>query len=158
MDELQLHLIINHVPVLASLGGVALGLWGLLAKDRSLQHAAMAFFIVAAIGGLIATNTGEGAEHMVEDRAGISHDLIHAHEEAAERAFWIATVVGLMAAYAWYASRRALPNARTLLLLATISGLASFASMGYASALGGQIDHPELQVAAPDAEAEGQPE
>ena len=95
MNEAHLHLLINHIPVLGTLFGFLILLFGVVRNSKPLQQAALITFIIAVIATFSASSSGEGAEEIVEHIAGVEHKLIHEHEEIAEKAQWIMVILGL---------------------------------------------------------------
>ena len=85
MNEAHLHLIINHFPLVGIVIGVLVLAFGLLLKKNQVVVTALGIFILCAITTALSFKTGEGAEEIVENIAGVSHELIHEHEETAER-------------------------------------------------------------------------
>ncbi|UYZ59772.1 hypothetical protein [Hymenobacter latericus] len=150
MNEAHLHLLLNHVPILGSLAGFVILLVGALRRNASVTKTGLIMLLVAAAAAVPTQLTGEGAEELIEHRPGISHRLIHEHEEAAELAFWaleLTAALALVALMLWQHAR-----ARLLVLLTVGAAAVSFALMAYAGWEGGKISHPELATAAPATE------
>ena len=145
MNGAQLHLVLNHVPVLGALGAALLLLWALLAGSRDLARAGFAGLLVGALFSAGAYFSGEEAEEVVEDYAGVHEQTIEDHEEAAELAFilgLIAAVPGL--AGLWLERSHQTPR-RVHLFLGLAFALVVFGDMAYTAHLGGLIRHPELE-------------
>ncbi len=87
MNDAHLHLLFNHYPIIGTLFGVLFLGYGLFAKNKSILHAGLLLLFLMALLAIPTQLTGEGAEEIVEE-LGVDHDVIHAHEEAAELAFW----------------------------------------------------------------------
>lgn len=93
MSELPLHPGLVHVPLgLAFVlpfvaAGVVLAMWR-APTPRWPFGTVVALLAFMTIGGWAAQTTGEQEEERVEERVG--HDLVHAHEEAAEQFVWAA--------------------------------------------------------------------
>lgn len=147
LNGAQLHLLINHLPVIGLPIAMAAILYGLFRKSDAVLGFAMLLIVVAALGAGVAKWTGEEAEDIVEDSGlvVVSHDLIHDHEEAAEWAFYAAAVLGLMALAALVLGRKNKPMPRPLVLAVLVVGLGVSGYMGYTAHLGGLINHPEIQ-------------
>lgn len=97
MNDIQLHLMVNHFPIMGMFFGSVIFLIGMIKKKISLHYTAIGLYIFSAITGIISNNTGEGAEHILEEAIPtISHDLIHEHEEAAELLFPFLIVIGVL--------------------------------------------------------------
>ncbi len=91
--------------------------------------------------------SGEGAEHVVEHLAGVTDELIHAHEEAAEKALAGALLLSSVAAGALFAAFKyhgLLHKATHATLLLSVPVIAWLA---YTAHLGGLVRHTELRPA-----------
>jgi uncharacterized membrane protein len=82
MDLAHLHLLINHFPIVGTLIGSVIMLYALVKKEKVLQRTVLVLWVVLAAMSPLVMNTGEEAEHKVEEMAGISENFIHEHEEA----------------------------------------------------------------------------
>jgi len=85
MNDAHYHLVINHFPIIGTIFGVGILIAGLVLKRTALQQAAFVLFIISALTGFLAMYTGEGAEELVENLPGVGHNIIHEHEELAEK-------------------------------------------------------------------------
>ncbi len=141
----QIHLLVNHVPVLAPVCAVVLAALSLVWKRDGLVHAALVLLVVGALGGVAANLSGHPAEHVLEDVArGISHTTIHRHEDAAEWAWIGGALVGLAALFAAIRFRRTVPAWLPAATLAVALALSAW--MGWVAHLGGEIRHPEIRT------------
>ena len=75
MNGAHLHLLLNHVPLFATLFGLCILLFGFWLRNTTAQYIAMAFFILAALVTIPVMLSGEGAEEIVEHIAKISKRL-----------------------------------------------------------------------------------
>ncbi|MFZ1632573.1 MAG: hypothetical protein WAT43_01770 [Chitinophagales bacterium] len=117
----------------------------LVFKKSNLNNAAFLLLIIGAVTAIIANNTGEGAEEMVEEIAGVSHQSIHTHEDAASIGLKIILITGIFAACAGIAKLK-FPKAAKFLLIATFVGaIASSGYMSYVGLTGGEIRHSEIR-------------
>ncbi|MDX9857728.1 MAG: hypothetical protein RBT76_08070 [candidate division Zixibacteria bacterium] len=145
MNAAHLHLIFNHVPVIATLFGCGFLLVGLLARKDTLIRSAFVVFIVAAVTTVPAFVSGDGAEDLIERLPGIDEKYIHAHEEAGEKALVVMIAVGVLAGAGLWVFRfmnRLRITAAVIILLASI---AAAGWMAYTANLGGEIRHPEIR-------------
>ncbi|HRC84461.1 MAG TPA: hypothetical protein PK413_02495 [Thermoanaerobaculia bacterium] len=140
----HLHLALNHAPVIATPLGVALLGWGLLAKSRDLKRAGLVLLVLATLASIAAFWTGENSEEAVEGLAGVSHKLVHEHEEAAETARIAFLATGVLAALGLLLSRgeRKVPAWLWAAILA--AGMVTSGLLFHAAGLGGAIRHPEI--------------
>ena len=143
MNEAHLHLILNHVPILGSLFGLLLLLVAVFRRNESLIRAALVTLVVTALLTIPTQLTGEGAEEIVEHRPGVSHALIHEHEEAAELSFWVMEVTGVLALATLLLRVRSHARGSLLTYLILAGAVVSFGLLARAGNLGGQILHPE---------------
>ncbi|MCX8051143.1 MAG: hypothetical protein N3B17_04525 [Chlorobi bacterium] len=142
MNAALLHLAVNHAPLFLMLVAAALLLAALVRRNGSLLTAALWMVIVAGAGALLAQQSGEAAEHLLDGVAGIDSHAIEEHEESATAAV-LATIVtagigiGTAVGSRWWGERFRW-RAAVILLLAT---LASVALIGITAHKGGLIRH-----------------
>ena len=162
----DLHVLINHFPVILTIVGTAFALLALFVGKRGVWLYATATLALAGLAVLPTYFTGEPAADQLEKSWYVTRQAIHAHEEAGEFALWGLIVMGLIAAYAWWRAWRretvvvtgavhtdrgdvpaealVRPHAGLpvwLRALVVISALFGSALMYRASALGGAILH-----------------
>jgi uncharacterized membrane protein len=148
------HLVLNHIPVLGVIFGLALLAVGVLRRNETLLRAGWVTLVVVGLSAVPVYLSGEGAEEIVEHEPGVSHDTIEAHEEIATVSAVGAGALGLVSLAGLLLSRRP-PGAPSwlrvlsLLLALVLSGL-----MGLTAYRGGQINHPEAHDGAVAEEAE----
>jgi uncharacterized membrane protein len=145
MTDAHLHLLVNHLPIVGVLLGSIILMAGMLLKQPIVRMTAYALLILCSILTLPAFFTGEGAEEMIEHLPGVSHDLIHAHEEAAETALWLSEILGIFAVIALYFEQTRHKLAGIFSILTLVLNLGTFASMSYTGNTGGEIRHPEIR-------------
>ena len=145
MNAAHLHLLVNHLPVMGSLFAILLMIWSLIRKNTEIARAALGLFVIAAITGVAAYFTGEPAEHVAEEIAGVSRSALHAHEESAELATVLLGGYGVFALGALlYMRKRAAEFPRKLAILALILSFIPAGAMGWTANQGGKIRHPEI--------------
>jgi|SRR6476661_486669 len=148
MNQAHIHLLFNHAPILASLFGAVLLLIAVLRNNAVLLRTGLITLLTAALLAIPTQLTGEGAEEIVEDRPGVTHHLIHEHEEAAEVAFIVIEVTGALALLSLLMLGRQHSRASLLSRLTLAGALVSFGLLARAGNLGGQIMHPEARSGA----------
>lgn len=145
MNDAHLHLAVNHFPIIGLLFGIGIVITGIILKNNSVKNTAYFVFIIAAIFGAFSMKTGEGAEELVENLPGIGHDIIHEHEEIAEKfilllyATGIGALISLIASYKNY--KFSIIATYCTLALALISGFLA-KNVG---TTGGEIRHTEIR-------------
>ena len=146
MNWAHIHLMLNHIPVLGTVFGLALLAWGLWRRNDPLQRAALFTFVAVAIVAIPVYLTGEPAEAVVENLVGTAETAIEAHEEAALLSFIAMEVLGALALAALALSRTRFNPAlvvRGALAVALLTG----GLMAWTANLGGRIRHGELRAA-----------
>ncbi len=144
MNTTHLHLLINHLPIIGSiLGGFVLaqGIWN---KSELTKIAAYNVLIISSIGAIVAYFTGEEAEEIIENIAGVMENTIKIHEDFAIYALialialGISSIIGL-----WVTIKQNSYSGivSTVTLVIAFVGFGLIAQTGY---LGGQIRHTEL--------------
>ena len=137
----NLHLLSNHFPILGSLFGVLLLVVALVKPNLNTTLSAYLILLVSGFGGIIAYFTGESAEESIAHLKGISHKVIHIHEEMAENSLIFiflltaTAVVGLWAESAQWESKKKIER------FALIIGIIAFILFAFTGYLGGHIRH-----------------
>ncbi|GIV40577.1 MAG: hypothetical protein KatS3mg033_2377 [Thermonema sp.] len=144
MNAAHLHLVVNHLPIAGMFFGSLVLLVSLLLRKKEMAMTGLGLVILAALLAIPALLTGEGAEEIVEELPEVSHRLIHAHEEAAETAFWLVEIIGAFALFSfwWLMKKDGYPF---YLLLANLLFAAGVLFMlGQVGNTGGKIRHSEI--------------
>ncbi|MFZ9869918.1 MAG: hypothetical protein ACO3I4_01895 [Candidatus Kapaibacteriota bacterium] len=154
MDGLQIHLLVNHVPIIGTIIGVLVTLLGAIVKADVVKRTGLAIYIATGLFVFAANVSGEEAEDLVEERVSwVSHDQIHEHEEAAETAMTI-TVIGLILALVHLVNVPPSQSVQRLVLSAFfLAGIAGTIAVGMAGHEGGKIRRPDLGAATTSAPA-----
>lgn len=144
MNAAVIHLAVNHAPLFLPLVAAALLVGALWQRNQSLLTAAIWLIVVAAVLAVVALQSGQAAEQLLEHVPGINTQAIEQHEDSAKMAV-LATVIsagiglGIVVGKRW-SSGRFQWGAATILLLAT---LISIGIVGYTAHQGGLIRHAE---------------
>ena len=144
MNDAHLHLLFNHLPIVSSLIGLLILAAGIFLKQGLVRKTAFGVLIFSALVTLPAFFTGEGAEEIVEELPGISHNLIHEHEEAAELALWLSETLGILALIAFYLEHIKHKFSGMANFLALIFSIGTFVLFAKTGNTGGKIHHPEI--------------
>lgn len=140
----HIHLMVNHIPVLATLFSIPLFIWGMLRKQQTIKKVALVGFILAGLMVIVAVQSGESAEEIVESMPGVSEQLIHDHEEAAELAQWLTTILGVGAIGGFFLLSGNFKYSRQIMVVLLFYSLIVGGMLVYTANLGGKIMHPEL--------------
>lgn len=145
MEPVHIHLIVTHFPIVASFIGALVLVWGMIYKSKPTQTIAHIILVASAIGAAISNYTGEAAEEVAENIPGITHNVIHEHEEAAELAFILQLVMGALALLTLFMAWRKSALTRILTIVTLVASLAAFVVVARAGYYGGMIRHPEVR-------------
>jgi len=148
MDSVQIHLLLNHAPIMGSLLATALLAWGLFRKNEEVVRVSLYILVGSALAALPVYFSGEGAEEAVEHLPGVVENLIEDHEHLAKVAIMIMEGLGLAALGGIFFSfrKQTLPLWYAGLLLAL--GLVNGGVMAQTAHLGGLIRHSEIRAGA----------
>ena len=145
MNAAYTHLLLNHIPILGTLFGVVLLIVGIIRKNNALSQAALITFILAAVVVLPVDWSGEEAEEIVEEIAGVSHEVIHEHEEVAELAVKAMLGLGVLALITLILGSWHVKIGRALRFITLLLSFGVFFLMFRAGNTGGEIRHPEIK-------------
>ena len=145
----QLHLVLNHLPVIIPLVGIPIVLVGLYFKSTTLQKTGLALLVVGGLTAAPAYLTGEPAEKVVKNYPGANRHLIHTHEDSALYALIaveIVAVVSLGFLIAFHLNR-GIPKIGWAGL--TVLSLLAIVILMKTAHLGGEIRHEEIRSEVP---------
>jgi uncharacterized membrane protein len=143
----HLHLLVNHAPVFGTLFALALLIASYFTAADTFRRTAFVVLVCSAIAGAVANLSGDAAEDAIRGFPGVRRQVIHAHEQMGDKAYYLGLALGILALIAllrW--RRRPVPASATLVaVLATLFVSGAFA---YTALLGGQIRHTEVRPGA----------
>lgn len=145
MNDAHLHMVVNHFPIIGTIFGFGILIAGLVLKNKTLINTSFILFIVAAVFGALSMGTGEGAEELVEDMPNIGKQIIHEHEELAEKLALLLYVLGALSLVGLYLNFK--NNAKAKLLSFLILGIAAVGLflVQKVGTSGGEIRHTEIR-------------
>jgi uncharacterized membrane protein len=144
MNDAHLHMVFNHFPIMGTIFGLGILIVGLLLKNKSILHTAYVLFAISAIFGLLTMRTGEGAEEIAEE-LGISHDLIHEHEEIAEKFVILLYLTGVVALLSLIMSVKNHAKAKFFAYTTLILAVGTVVLSKNTATSGGEIRHTEIR-------------
>jgi len=142
MNPVHIHLLLNHVAILGAIFSLLLFISGRIMSENILVRTALIGFVFSALIAIPVFLTGEPAEEAVEELPGVTHEIIHSHEEAAEFSIWMIELLGLISLLWFFVSER-LRNLLNLFIL--LFGFISVISLAYTGLEGGKIRHSEIR-------------
>ena len=146
MDAVHIHLLLNHVPVLATIFAVPLFAYALLRKSDELKRMSLLILVFSALVAIPVYLTGEPAEETVEKLAGVSEAMIEQHEDSAKLSMILLMITGGLSLVGLFLmwSKRAFVAGWFVLLSLVLSALTAV-MMARTANLGGQIRHSEIR-------------
>lgn len=145
MNEVQLHLAFNHIPLIFPVAGILILITGFLVKSELVKRIAYMLFIFGGVAAALAIWSGEGAEEVAEKLPGVTDQLIHEHEEMAEKFAMLSYILAALSAATLYGSWKKMAWSRIasyLIVVVAAVGLFLAQQTGH---LGGQIRHTEIR-------------
>lgn len=145
MNDAHLHMVVNHFPIIGAIFGLGILVAGIFLKHNVIKNVAYVLFVVAAIFGAVSMATGEGAEEIAEKLPSVTDQIIHEHEEMAEKlalvlyALGVVSVIGLLLNYKKYA------KANMIAYLALVIAVAGVFLGKQTGTTGGEIRHTEIR-------------
>jgi uncharacterized membrane protein len=146
MNDAHLHMVVNHFPIIGTIFGFGILIVGLVLKNKTLINTSYLLFIISAIFGAISMATGEGAEELVEDLPNIGKQIIHEHEELAEKLavlLYVLSGLSLVGLYLNFKNNTKAKLFSFLILGISTAGLFLVQKVGTS---GGEIRHTEIRA------------
>lgn len=155
MNDAHLHMVLNHFPIIGTILGLGILIAGMIFKNNSVKSTAYILFIVAAIFAAFSMGTGEGAEELVEDMPSVGKQIIHEHEETAEKLAIILYVLGVISLGGLFLNYKNNSKANLVSYVAVVVALVGVFFAQQTGTTGGEIRHTEIRAnATPNAGAE----
>jgi NADH:ubiquinone oxidoreductase subunit 4 (subunit M) len=145
MNATHIHLLFNHVPVLGSIFGLIILAFGLFGAKRVLRRTSYYIFIIVALFTLPVYFSGEGAEEVVEDIAGVSHTYIEEHEDLGNISLYLTLLTGVISVVALVAGAKSQKKGKLYAKILLVLGLISFTTIAITAGHGGKIRHSEIR-------------
>jgi uncharacterized membrane protein len=145
MNDAHLHLVVNHFPIIGTIFGLGILIAGLFLKNNTVKNTAYVLFVVAAIFAFISMSTGEGAEEMVEDMPNIGKQIIHEHEELAEKLALLLYATGIFSLVALYTSLKNHKFSKMASYITLVLALGAAVLGSSVGTSGGEIRHTEIR-------------
>src|SRR4026208_1724668 len=112
MNFVHLHLLLNHVPTVATIIALGVLLLALAQKSDDLIRASFAVFFAIALVSLPTYMTGYSAEAVIKDRSGVNLELIALHQSSALLALTFMEATGVAAWFGLWQARKPAGRAR----------------------------------------------
>ena len=146
MNDAHLHMVVNHFPIIGTIFGIGILVVGLILKNNSVKNSAYVLFAVAAIFAAFSMGTGEGAEELVEDMPSVGKQIIHEHEEIAEKFAIIMYATGFFGLVSLFASYKKYKFANIFSYITLVLALVAGVLTKSVGTTGGEIRHTEIRA------------
>jgi uncharacterized membrane protein len=144
MNFADLHLLLNHFPIIGTMIGCGLFVVSFFGKNEDMRRASYILLAAMALLTIPAFLSGFGAQIMIGRQRGISDALIQRHEGSAMLAFWFMEATGAFALIGlWQAHRSSAPSRSNIATVLVLS-LLTMGLMARTGNTGGDIRHPEV--------------
>ena len=145
MSAAEIHLAVNHLPVLGPPFAAILLTAAMWRRSRELKCAGLLLILGVGLAAPVAYRSGLGAADIVADMADVPSTVIERHFHAARFALWasVAAAAAVTVTLAWMARRGGYsPGAAAVgLVLALVLSVAG----AWTAHLGGEIRHSEVR-------------
>jgi uncharacterized membrane protein len=145
MNWAHVHLIINHVPVIGTLGAILLLVYSLARKSEEVKIVSFGVFAIIALITLAVYFTGEAAEKVVKDLPGVTETYIGRHEEIASFTLVLIELLGVASLAGIMLFQRSGAVPRWVVVMILVLSLITAAAVNITANLGGQIRHTEIR-------------
>src|SRR4029077_5746199 len=110
MNFAQIHLFLNHFPIIGTLVGLGLLVISLVGKNEGLRRASLILFAAMALLAIPTFFSGTGAQGAIKKLPGVSEALIERHQGAAMLALLFMEITGAFSLVAlWKAQETSRP-------------------------------------------------
>ncbi len=148
MNDAHLHLLFNHLPIIIPIVGLLVLFVNIIIRSEIVQRVGYLILILGAIATVPAFFTGEGAEEIVENIDGITHDIIHEHEEVAETFAILSYILGALSLVGLWANLKRKSFSLWLGYAIFAYGFVVLVFAQQTGVTGGEIRHTEIRKGA----------
>ena len=144
MNDAHLHMVFNHFPIIGLFFGIGILAFGIIKKQTILVNTAYVIFIFCMIMAKATMMTGEGAEEIVEE-LGVSHEIIHEHEEIAETFKKVLYGLGILSILGLVVNLKKHSKAAIVSYVVLVLAIGSAILSKNVGTSGGEIRHTEIR-------------
>ena len=144
MNDAHLHLVMNHFPIIGPILGFGILLTGIILKNNSVKNTAYVLFIVSAIFAAFSMGTGEGAEEIAEKLPGVTKQIIHEHEEMAEKLAIVLYLLGVISLGGLFLSYKKSAKVKWVSFAALVVVVVGIFLAKEVGTSGGEVRHTEI--------------
>lgn len=146
MNDAHLHMVVNHFPIIGTIFGLGILLAGIFMKQTVVKNVAYILFVVAAIFGAVSMATGEGAEEIAEKLPSVTDQIIHEHEEMAEKLALVLYALGVISLLGLYLNFKNHAKAAAVSYIALVVAVIGVFFGKQTGTTGGEVRHTEIRA------------
>jgi len=146
MNDAHLHMVVNHFPIIGTILGLGILIAGIILKNNTVKSTAYVLFVIAAIFAAFSMGTGEGAEELVEEMPSVGKQIIHEHEEMAEKLAIVLYALGVISLAGLFLNYKKNAKAQLLSYVALIIAIVGVFFAQQTGTTGGEIRHTEIRA------------
>jgi uncharacterized membrane protein len=145
MNDAHLHLVFNHFPIIIPIIGTLILISGFLFKSEVIKRTALGVFVLGSLFIFPSMFTGEGAEEVVEQLSVIDKNMIHEHEEMAEKFAIVTHILGFISLIGLWASWKQKSFAKYFFIIPIFMVIIVIYLGKLTGTSGGEIRHTEIR-------------
>jgi uncharacterized membrane protein len=145
MNGAHWHLVVNHLPIIFPIVGVIVMITGLILKSEAIKRTAFMIFVFSSLAAIVAMNTGDGAEEVVEKINGVTENYIENHEETAETFAILSYILGGISLLGLWASFKQKSFSSIISITTLIFAFVVLFFAKQTGTTGGEIRHTEIR-------------
>ena len=146
MNDAHLHMVVNHFPIIGTIFGLGILITGIVMKKNVIKNVAYVLFCISAIFGFASMYTGEGAEEIAENLPSVTDQIIHEHEEMAEKLALVLYVLAGISLVGLFLNFKNHAKASLLSYLAFVIALVAVFIGKQTGTTGGEVRHTEIRA------------
>ena len=146
MNDAHVHMVVNHFPIIGTIFGLGILITGIVMKNNVVKNVAYVLFCISAIFGFASMFTGEGAEEIAENLPSITDQIIHEHEEMAEKLALVLYVLAGISLVGLYLNFKKHAKANLVSYFAFVIALVAVFLGKQTGTTGGEVRHTEIRA------------
>lgn len=146
MNDAHLHMVVNHFPIIGTIFGLGILIAGIFIKNTVIKNVAYILFVIAAIFAAVSMATGEGAEEIAEKLPSVTDQIIHEHEEMAEKLALVLYALGLISLLGLYLNFKKHTKAAAVSYIALVVAIIGVFFGKQTGTTGGEVRHTEIRT------------
>ena len=146
MNDAHVHMVVNHFPIIGTIFGLGILITGIVMKNNVVKNVAYVLFCISAIFGFASMFTGEGAEEIAENLPSVTDQIIHEHEEMAEKLALVLYVLAGISLVGLYLNFKKHAKANLVPYFAFVIALVAVFLGKQTGTTGGEVRHTEIRA------------